>query len=374
MNIAIISHTMYPIRKPFFGGLEMHTHILAEQLIARGHNVSLFAAKGSDPQLNVIEISEPGYYHKSRRWKRLLYDNKHFIRNARSDHGYGEKLFAAINSNFDVIHNNSLSALPIEYVNTLKKPTLTTLHVPPIDELKSVVARSEGNPLHKIVTVSHNNAFLWSNSVGFKPDVIHNGVDLNKWRYKTYTPDHKFAVWYGRITPEKGLTYAIDACKKADIDLKIIGPIADESYYEKEIQPKLDDRIMYYGHLSHEIINHIVSSASVVVVSSVWEEPFGLVVAESLAMGTPVAAFRIGALPEIITPSVGELAQLHDTDDLARAITESLKKDPMLCRKTAEQRFSIDQMIDNYEAAYKTLSERKLERPVAVPSWAAETV
>lgn len=352
----------------------MHTHILAERLIARGHEVTLFAAKGSDPQLNVVEISEPGYYHKIRKWNRLFFDNRNLLKNARSDHGYGERVFSAISSDFDMIHNNSLSALPMEYINMLKKPTLTTLHVPPVDELKKAVARSEGNAMHKIVTVSHNNAHLWNNSVGFKPDVIYNGVDLEKWRYKTYTPDHKFAVWYGRITPEKGLTYAIEACRKADIDLKIIGPIADESYYAKEVQPLLSNRIVYYGHLSHEIINHIVSSASVVVVSSVWEEPFGLVVAESLAMGTPVAAFRIGALPEIVTPSVGELAQLYDTDDLARAITESLKKDSTQCRKTAEQRFSIEQMIDNYEAVYKTLSERSLEHPAPLPSWAIESI
>lgn len=374
MKIAILAHTMYPIRKPFFGGLEMHTYILAQQLKARGHEVTLFAAKGSDPSLNLVEVSNSGYYHKRNKLQHLIRNYKNVLRHARHDHGYGEMMFSAVSGDFDVIHNNTISALPIEYVNTINTPTLTTLHVPPIDELRTAVSASVRNPLHKIVTVSHNNAALWNEATGFKPDVVYNGVDVDRWKYTTYSPDHKYAVWYGRITPEKGLHYAIDACRKAGIDLKIIGPISDEAYYEAEIQPRLNSRVEYYGHLSHEIINHIVASSAVVVVSSVWEEPFGLVVAEALAMGTPVAAFRVGAIPEIITPSVGELATPKDVNDLSRAIQEALHKDPIACRESVENRFALKQMIDNYEAVYRTLIERSHERTTVAPSWILESI
>lgn len=359
MKIAVLSRTMFPIRKPFYGGMEMHTYMLVEQLKQRGHDVTLYAAKGSDPSLNVVEIAKPGSHYKTPAWYQFDKQARRYLRERHLEIQFAEAINDIVGQGFDVIHNNSLHTLPITYANMLKIPVLTTLHTPPVKEYKRGIAKSVDYPLHKIVSVSHNNARLWEEEIGHKPDVVYNGIETQKWEHKTIMPQHKFAVWVGRITPEKGLEYAIEACKKACIDLKIIGPVSDESYFEKKIQPLFNDHITYYGHLSHEIINHIILTSSVVVVSSVWEEPFGLVVAEALATGTPVAGFRIGAIPEIITPSTGELASVRDVRALAEAIQVCMAKDPVKCREAVDQRFAMSTMIDNYEAAYEALLIKK---------------
>ncbi len=356
MKIAVLSRTMYPIRKPFFGGMEMHTYTLVEQLMKRGHDVTLFAAKGSDPKLNVVPMAKPPakYISAATRFQ-FIKRIRQYTRDRQLELKFAEAVNTIANQKFDVIHNNSFHTLPVRYAHLRKIPVLTTLHVPPVREMRRGIARTFNYPLHRIVTVSHNNAALWDNAIGFKPDVIYNGLELHRWQYKSSLPEREFAVWVGRITPEKGLEYAIEACRLADIDLKIIGPIADESYFDRKIQPLLTKRTMYYGHLSHEIINHITKSSSVVVVTPVWEEPFGLVVAEAFASGTPVAAFRNGAMPEIVSPINGELASPKNVEELAQAMRLCAGKDPQKCRESVEQRFSIETMIDNYEAAYAAL-------------------
>lgn len=366
MKIAVLSRTMYPIRKPFFGGMEMHTYTLVEQLIKRGHDVTLFAAKGSDPKLNVVALAKPPakYISAATRFQ-VVKRARQYARDRQLELKFAEAINTIASKKFDVIHNNSFFTLPVRYAHLRKIPVLTTLHVPPVREMKRGIARTCDYPLHRVVTVSHNNAALWDNAIGFKPDVIYNGLELNRWEYKTALPQKQFAVWVGRITPEKGLDYAIEACRLAGIDLKIIGPIADEGYFNRKIQPQLDKRITYYGHLSHEIINHITKSSSVVVVTPVWDEPFGLVVAEALASGTPVAAFRNGAMPEVVSPITGELAASKDVEELARAIRLCANKDPLKCRESVEQRFSIATMIDNYEAAYEALLLKRRELELA---------
>lgn len=368
MKIAILSRTMFPIRKPFYGGMEMHTFTLAEQLKQRGHEVTLYAAEGSDPSLNVIEIAKPASGQKTPVWYKPNEYVRQYLREQRLEIKFAETINDIANQGFDVIHNNSLHTLAIRYAHLRKIPMLTTLHVPPIKEMKKGIARSAHFPLHKIVSVSHSNAALWADATGYKPDVVYNGIESYRWEHKTTMPENVFAVWVGRITPEKGLEYAIKACKLADIDLKIIGPVYDEVYFSKKIQPMLDARVTYYGHLSHEIINHIMRTSSVVVVSPIWEEPFGLVAAEALVTGTPVAGFRIGAIPEIVTPMTGELASAKNTEELAAAIQMCLTKDPIKCRESIEQRFALSTMMDNYEAAYETLLMKKqgLKKPINV--------
>lgn len=366
MKIAVLARTMFPIRKPFFGGMEMHTYTLVEQLLQRGHEVTLYAAKGSDPKLNVVSLTKPqAKYFGSTQQYQLIKRFRQYARSRQLEIKFAEAINTIASRKFDIIHNNSLHTLPIRYAHLRHIPVLTTLHVPPVREMKRGIARTCDYPLHRVVTVSHNNAALWHKAIGFKPDVIYNGLDLDRWEAKTTLPDRKFAVWVGRITPEKGPDYAIEACKLADIDLKIIGPIADEGYFERRIQPQLDKRITYYGHLSHEIINHITLTSSVVIVSSVWEEPFGLVIAEALATGTPVAGFRIGAIPEIVTPMTGELATTRNVSELASAIRLCATKDPAKCRASTEQRFSIGTMMDNYEAAYEALLVKRRELELA---------
>ena len=134
--------------------------------------------------------------------------------------------------------------------------------------------------------------------------VIHNGVDCEFWNH-CGGPRRRRAVWFGRVHPDKGTHLAIDAAHRAGLPIDVVGPASDQAYYSKFVAPRLKADDVYHGLRSHKEICRIVGSASVALATPCWDEPFGLVVAEALACGTPVAGFARGALPELLPSPVG---------------------------------------------------------------------
>ncbi|WP_251982289.1 glycosyltransferase, partial [Methylobacterium sp. B1] len=135
---------------------------------------------------------------------------------------------------------------------------------------------------------------------------------------------------------EKGLHLAIDAARAAGLPLTFAGPKLNPGYWAAEIAPRMGPDLTHLGHLAHRDLAHHLGRARVAIVSPRWEEPFGLVVAEALACGTPVAAFRRGAMPDILDASCGRLARPDDPQDLAVAIREAAGLSRRACRDRAE--------------------------------------
>lgn len=347
MRIAIISHLKFPICEPFAGGLEMHTHMLARSLRERGHEVTLFASTRSDPSLGLEPICdetsllETGIAEAN--------DVSFF----REHHAYLGLMTQLRSRSFDIIHNNSLHYLPVSMAETLTTPVVTTLHTPPFCWLESGVRLNRGFMTY--VAVSDATAAMWSH-VTQADHVISNGINLADFPYQAVADETPYLVWYGRIVPEKGLDFAIDAARLASLPLRIAGPISDQAYFNEAITPRLGANVEYVGHLTHRKLAHLVGGAIAALCTPRWEEPYGLVVAEALACGTPVAAFRRGGVPALLSPDCGVLAEPDDVASLASAALAASILSRGTCRAYAEQFCDAQRMVDEYEALYYQLA------------------
>ncbi|MCF7549377.1 glycosyltransferase [Pseudonocardia sp. WMMC193] len=345
-RIALIASARYPLREPFPGGLEAHTWQLATGLRERGHDVTVFGAPDSDRRLGVRAMA---------RLPEISTD-------ARSDVGMPPEWFLAEHHAYlqlmldlgagghTVVHNNSLHYLPVAMAASVPAPVLTTLHTPPTPWLESAVRIPRAGTV--FAAVSRHTADRWR-PLGADPEVIPNGVDTDRW---SPGPGGGSPVWSGRLVREKGVVEAVRAADRAGTGLRIAGPTPDAAYFRDEVAPLLTDRIRYVGHLDHRRLARLVGSASAAVVSPCWDEPYGLVVAEALACGTPVAGFARGALPEILDDECGVLAAPGDVDGLAAAIRAAARLDREAARRRAETVCSVEAMITGYERLYDAIA------------------
>ncbi len=341
-RIAIIAPSRSPVAEPFSGGLVAHVWSLTAALVERGHDVTLFAQPGSDPRLPVRELDLAGL--------RLSTDARGDVSMPpevviREHHAYlSLMLELAADDTYDVIHNHSLHYLPVAMAGTVRTPMITTLHTPPTPWLESAVQAAPRSAM-RFVAVSDYTASRWRPLL---PDVgvIPNGVDLRRW---PVGPGGGPLVWTGRLVPEKAPHLALLAARKADRPLRLAGPIDDPAYFEDAVRPLLDDERTYLGHLDQAALSRLVGAASAALVTPMWDEPYGLVVAEALACGTPVVGFRRGGIPEVVDDSCARLVAGGDDAALAEAILEAEALPRRCARQRAERHCSIESMMARYE-------------------------
>jgi glycosyltransferase involved in cell wall biosynthesis len=345
MKIGVIAHLKHPIREPFAGGLEMHTYALCKKLRQRGHHVTLFAAAGSADNLGLEPIcaapdqtpaTDGAFRREHRIYTALMEDLRH--------------------RDFEIIHNNALHYVPPALAGVLPMPMVTVLHTPPFWEMEGSITQNH-DPNSSFIAVS---AFILAQWARITPvaSVIPNGVDLQTFRFVP-TPDAMpYLLWSGRIVPEKGLHLAIAAARQAGLALRIAGPISDPAYFARDIAPWLDDDVRYVGHICHGDLPALLGGARAFIFSPLWEEPYGLVLAEALACGTPVAAFARGAVAEILDASCGIIVPPGDIACLAQAARDVQALRRADCRKRAETIADFDSMVVAYEHLYRRLIAR----------------
>jgi len=352
VKIGVIASARWPIKEPFAGGLEMHTHGLATSLRKRGHDVTVFAAATSDPKLGVepvcsqasqLDLSNVARQDLSAVVEPFMAEH----------HAYLHLMLRLMTDEFDLIQNNSLHYLPVAMAPAIKAPVVTTLHTPPTPWLESAVSSRREPSNTTYVSVSAQNGRSWMRAVNVRA-VIPNGVDLNQWTFRM-RPEEKTAMWFGRITPEKGTHLAIEAAHRADFDITVAGPIGNADYFETHVKSSLKAGDLYTGHVTHTQLNKLVGDAAVTMCTPCWDEPYGLVVAESLACGTPVAAFDRGAMREILEEKSGTLAPPGNVDALAGAVVTASSLSRSDCRQRAESECSLTVMVDRYERLYTEL-------------------
>jgi glycosyltransferase involved in cell wall biosynthesis len=354
LRIALLGSSRYPVRQPFAGGLEAFVFELAHGLTAAGHSVTVIAAPGSDIDApwNVLPLRTLQMSEQTRRLDpttpQWVVEETHAYLSVMLDLASAER---GSFGSFDVVHNHSLHYLPLAMARTVDAPMLTTLHTPPLQWLEQAVALPGGVDSH-FVAVSHFTARQWAPINGPVP-VILNGVDISSRPMGTGAGG--YAVWTGRLVPEKGVTSAIAAAREAGVTLRIAGPIGDQHYFETQVRPLLGGGIVYEGHLRRRDLNALVGAAAVALVTPHWDEPYGRVVAEALAAGTPVAAFARGGIPEILDPSCGRLAPAGDIAELSRAVIEAMTLSRADARARAERCCSHDTMIAQYLELYRQL-------------------
>lgn len=335
LRIGVLTHIKFPVCQPFAGGLEAFTHDVTLGLRARGHAVTLFAKGGSAAQLEVVPVAPGDDCHHPSLSSAYVAEHHAYLKLMQGIDDYG----------FDVIFNNSLHYVPVTMASLIRTPMLTVLHTPPFFEM--VNALRGGRQAGRFSTLSAANARSWSEVVP-QCEIIPNGIDLQHWQPGPTLGEH--ALWSGRLVPEKGAHLAIDAARQAGISLRLAGQAVDARYFKEQIEPRLGPDVEYLGHLQHCALVGELASAAVALVTPCWDEPFGLVVAEALACGTPVAAFNRGALSDLVTDEVGCLVPPNDVAALAAAIGVARGKSRHACRALAEARWSHGLMLERYEA------------------------
>jgi glycosyltransferase involved in cell wall biosynthesis len=351
LRIGIIAHLKHPISEPFAGGLETHTHLLASGLRRKGHEVTVFASNRSDQGLGLeaicgeTAIAEVGVTEAT--------DVAFF----REHHAYLSLMTDLGRRDFDVIHNNALHYLPVAMADAIPMPMVTTLHTPPFCWLESGIRLCRSSR-STFVAVSDALRTLWR-PIAPIDGVILNGIDLDRFAFCPAPSPEPYLAWSGRIVPEKGLHFAIDAARIAGVKLRIAGPISNRAYYDSEIAPRLGEDAVHVGHLSHDRLARLIGGARAVLFTPCWEEPYGLVAAEALACGTPVAAFARGAIAEVVDESCGVLARPDDADSLAAAAVRAQSLDRKDCRIRAERHCDVRVMVEIYESLYERVTARK---------------
>lgn len=340
----------------------MHTHLLASSLRRRGHAVTVFASTRSEPRLGLEAICDETSLDAVGVAEA---DDVAFFK---EHHAYLSLMNDLRGRDFDLIHNNSLHYLPVAMADILPMPMVTTLHTPPFCWLESGVRVARGGN-NTFVGVSESIRTAWS-AVTPVDRVILNGIDLRRFAFSSRPASDPYLVWYGRIVPEKGLHWALDAARMVGMPIRFAGPALDRDYFDLEIAPRMGDGAVYLGHLGHEALAPVIAGARAFLCTPCWEEPYGLVVAEALACGVPVAAFRRGAIPEILTDQCGVLAVPDDAASLASAARVAIDLSRVACRRRAETLCDAEVMIDQYETLY---GERVGQRLLVAPSRASGT-
>jgi glycosyltransferase involved in cell wall biosynthesis len=357
MKIAVLAHIRHPIAEPFMGGMEAHCRMLCDGLRAKGHEVTLFAAaRSADADLEPI-CEAP--YEDVLPWavwrgsaELAAYQRAAFA------HGW-ERIIA---ESFDVVHNNSLYPEITDWAARDMMPCVTSQHVPPFGAMREAVSRGTDVPHLAATVASTSQLALWEPHVRRTLRVIHNGVRCDEWQ-PDGEPEGHF-VWVGRITPTKGTAEAARAARLAGVPLRIFGPVEDARYFEEEVAPHLADGVEFHGHVEAGHLRPVVARARGALVTPLWDEPFGLVAAEALACGTPVCAFDRGALGEVVG-DCGFVVPAGDAEELARAMTRIDEIDRTACRERALTRFSLEAMIEGYEACYRSAVGALLESAAA---------
>ncbi|MBP0484120.1 glycosyltransferase family 4 protein [Sagittula salina] len=347
MRIAVVSHIRHPIAAPFMGGMEAHSWHLVRGLVARGHDVTLFASGDSDPGGARLVPVVAHHYDRDYPWGD--YHGSQVL-NAHCDAGFTAVLPMLASGDFDVIHNNSLHRYPPRLARRDRIPMLSSMHVPPFGALQQAVHDSAAPWSRFTVCSNAQRRAWWPEGAPPEAHVVGNGIDLSAWPFRA--EGDGTAVWAGRITPNKGLHLAVQAAAVADLPLRIFGTMEDAAYFERAVRPHLTEAIRYEGHLPGDLLANEICRASVLLFTPLWDEPFGLVAIEAMACGVPVAATEMGAVREVIGDA-GCYAPPDDVTALARALRRATAIDRQVPRTRVAERFSLEAMLDAYEELYE---------------------
>jgi glycosyltransferase involved in cell wall biosynthesis len=331
-----------------YGGIERVVSALTEELVSRGHRVTLFASGDSQTSAELVPVVDAAI------WRHPRYRNELPFMALALDLVYRRA------GEFDVIHNHmDFLAFPLARAHP-ETLTLTTLHGRlDLPEYEPLYRRFASLPLVSI-SDAQRAPLPWLNWVA----TVHNGVRLDEFDFR---PQHEgYLAFLGRIAPEKGVETAIRVALRAGVPIKVAARMPldqphnaeaqrDWQYYREVIRPLLQQPgVEYVGEVGGAEKSALLGGAAALLFPIAWPEPFGLVMPEALACGTPVVAFRRGSVPEVIDHGVsGFLAD--DEDGLVQAIERLDELDRAHCRSIAERRFSATIMTDRYEAAYQTI-------------------
>jgi glycosyltransferase involved in cell wall biosynthesis len=355
MRIAHIAPPWLAIPPKNYGGTEIVLYNLIEEQVSQGHDVTLFAPADARTSAKLISFFPQSLIEVGIPWQAHLKAYYHLY-----------KAVEYVKSHpFDILHTHLSSASDM-YIFPLTAhlalPHLTTLHSRfPFDRVATWTGDADklylewmaAVPMVAVSESARDEVPYALNFIG----VVHHGLPMQLFRPTTGQPED-FCAWLGRITPDKGTHLAIKAAKMAGVPLVLAGTVdchipEDVQYFEEMIKPELDNhRVKYIGPVNLGQKIDLLSRARAFLNPIQWEEPFGMVMIESMALGCPVISFARGAASEIVVHRrSGFLA--HDVEEMAQFIPMIGRLDRAAIRAYAEQHFSARVMSEKYVSLYK---------------------
>ena len=340
MRIAQIAPVWVPVPPPAYGGIELVVSLLADGLTQRGHEVTLFAAPGSSSHARIVTPVEE---HR---------DLVHSGSDITDEVVHALPAYQA-GKEFDVIHDHSGLGVALAAARNAPPPVVHTLHGPWTDSSRRFYA-AVSPPVHLIAI---SEAQKEGNPDLSYAGVVHNGVDVEIFPWSKEKED--YLVFLGRCNAEKGPEVAVEVAKRAGLRLVMMMKRSEPmeiEHWEREVEPRLSGDEDLRFNVGHDEKVEVLRRAKGTLMPMQWPEPFGLVMIESMACGTPVIATPRGAAPEIIVDGkTGILTP--DIDGMAAAVERLDDLSPTDCR---------DHVVENFSAeALVTKTERILEQVVA---------
>jgi glycosyltransferase involved in cell wall biosynthesis len=331
MRIAQVATLATPVRRESSGSVEGLVWLLSRELTRLGHDVTVFASADSEPCGELVATVPGPYATKGspNDWQACEWIN----------------LCRAVEQSgrFDVLHCHAyLWGIPLQALS--RAPLVHTLHISPNKDSSFLWS------LEQNVCVTAISQFQWSACPALRPAaVIHHGVDRDQFTFEVRPAD--YVCYLGRFTPGKGALEAITAARALGLRLVLAGP--PNAYFEEHVMPLVKGRsVEYVGYVSSRQRDELLRNARALLYPLQAPEPFGLVMVEAMMCGTPVAAIRVGAVPEIVDEGLTGCCATSAAD-FPQALVKALALDRRRVRCQAEKRFTAERMAREYAQVYQ---------------------
>jgi glycosyltransferase involved in cell wall biosynthesis len=357
MKIAQLVSPWISVPPEGYGGTELIAHYLTEELVKRGHEVTLFASGDSKTNAKLHYVFPEALGNSGEIKQQPLNPLLHYI-----------ECFERA-KDFDIIHNHA-QYTAMFLADLVSTKVIHTIHgsfskedVP--GEEKRLTLRKFSD--HNFVSIS-NSQRKGLEDINYVA-TVYNGIDLKEFVFNDKKGE--YILWFGRVTKKKGPIDAIEAAKRLEMKLVLCGAIdpVDRPFFETEVKPLIDgEQIIFHEEVKREEKANFYRGALCTLYPIHWEEPFGLVMAESMACGTPVIAYNHGSVSEVVKDGVTGFVVESEGEDKpsegsltltqkgVKGMVEGIKRiggiDRSVCRRHVEENFTVEKMVDNYEAVY----------------------
>jgi glycosyltransferase involved in cell wall biosynthesis len=336
LRVGMLAPISWRVPPRHYGPWEQFVSLLTEGLVARGVDVTLFATADSITRARLVG-SAPTGYSEDRELDAKVWEALHV-----------SAVFERADE-FDVIHN-SFDFLPLTYSGLVDTPVVTTIHG--FSSNRIVPVFEKYNRIGYYVAISDADRSASLDYVA----TVHQGIDMQQ--FEVGTGSREYLLFFGRIHPDKGTVEAIEVSRQTAMPLIIAGIVQDHEYFERFVEPWVDDtRVRYIGPVAADRRCDLLGGARALLHLVSFDEPFGFSVVEAMACGTPVITHARGSMPEIVRH--GENGFLvASLEEAVTAVREARALDRVAVRKSVEQRFDADRMVDDYVAVYQRVVEQ----------------
>ena len=339
LRIAQIAPVATALPPSGSGSVELVTWLLTEGLVKRGHDVTLFATGDTKTSAKLSAVYPHGYWHDESMWPWELYEMLNL--SAAVEHAH----------DCDIIHfQAAYYPMSLGFVRLCPVPLVQTLHHSPSTDEVQLWSKYPDAPF---VAISREQSRLLRglNVVG---TVLH-GIDTDSFTFREMPDD--YVMFLGRFTDGKGVLQAIEIAKRAGVRIVLAAP--EDEYYTEKVAPLVDgERVIYAGEVGHERKVELLGGARALLYPVQSGEPFGLVLAEAMVCGTPVAALDRGAVREVIDDGVTGII-FSDEHEMLTGLERVFALDRRLVRERGVERYGAMRMVDEYVDVYRQLIERR---------------